>query len=133
VKLNRHKRFSIRNLISFNPQLSHYSNDEEGKILLHKLARINRPLQIAFKDMLKLMQQCNEVDKQRDLSKRKATRFAALYDRNAELNAGEVDENIQGDAPVAPLDEEENNRGIFTGANPFSLFSGVFPGTVSFQ
>lgn len=102
-----------------------FSNDEEGKILLHKLARINRPFQIGFGDMLKLMQQCNRVDKSRDVTKRKAQGFAALYDRNSEL--GEDESEFQADEPAPPA-EEENNRGILSG-NPFSLFSGVFPGT----
>lgn len=73
--------------------------------------------------MLKLMQQCNQVDKNRDYKKRKAQSFAALYERNGDLR----DENIQADAP-APPEEDENNRGLLAG-NPFSLFSGVFPGT----
>lgn len=75
--------------------------------------------------MLKLMQQCNQVEKNREYSKRKAQSFAALYQRNSELQ----DENIQHDAPAPPPpDEDENNRGLLAG-NPFSLFSGVFPGT----
>lgn len=103
-----------------------FSNDEEGKILLHKLARINRPFEIGFGDMLKLMQQCNRVDKGREVKKRKAQRFAALYDRNSELTDDGSD--FQADEPAPPHDEDENNRGLLSG-NPFSLFSGVFPGT----
>lgn len=105
------------------PSTFSFSNDDEGKVLLRKLARINRPLQIGFGDMLKLMQQCNQVEKNRDYKKRKAQSFAALYERNSDLR----DENIQADAP-APPEEDENNRGLLAG-NPFSLFSGVFPGT----
>lgn len=75
--------------------------------------------------MLKLMQQCNQVDKSHDISKKKAQGFAALYESNSELRDDGTD--VQGDAPSQP-DENENNRGILAG-NPFSLFSGVFPGT----
>jgi secretory phospholipase A2 len=103
-----------------------FSNDNEGKVLLRKLARINRPLKIDFGDMLKLMQQCSQVDKNREISKRKAQGFAALYERNSELRADDRDSEMQNDAPVP--DEDENNRGLLSG-NPFSLFSGVFPGT----
>lgn len=72
-------------------------------------------------------QQCNQVDKTRDVSNRKAQGFAALYDRSSSQDGD--DYNIQNDAPPPPPpDEDENNRGILSG-NPFSLFSGVFPGT----
>lgn len=78
--------------------------------------------------MLKLMQQCNQVDKNRDLTKRKAQGFAALYERNSDVRADEREYDVQGDAPASSSDDEENNRGLLAG-NPFSLFSGVFPGT----
>lgn len=74
--------------------------------------------------MLKLMQQCSLVDKQRDISKRKAPKYEALYDRS-DVKV-ERDVNIQNDAPAS--EEPNENRGILTG-NPFSLLSGVFPGT----
>lgn len=111
--------FHTFELISFS---SLCSNDEEGKVLLGKLARINKPFEIGFSDMLKLMQQCNQVDKQREISKRKVSSYEALYERNADLSD---DPNIQSDAQVS---EPNENRGILAG-NPFSLLSGVFPGT----
>jgi secretory phospholipase A2 len=92
-------------------------------VLLGKLSRINRPLEISFGDMLKLMQQCNQVDKQRDLIKRKGPSYSALYERNSDLKE-EHDENMQGDEPS----EENENRGILAG-NPFSFFQGVVPNT----
>lgn len=101
-------------------------NDNEGKVLLRKLSRINRPLQISFGDMLNLMRQCNQVEKNREQSKRKVQGFAALYDRSSDIKEEESDPNVQGDAPA--VEEDENNRGLLAG-NPFSLFSGVFPGT----
>lgn len=93
--------------------------------MLGKLARINKPLEISFFDMLRLMQQCNQVDKQREISKRKVSNFEALYERNSNL---QDDANIQSDAPANVHDESNENRGILSG-NPFSLLSGVFPGT----
>jgi Phospholipase A2 len=70
------------------------------------------------------MQQCDQVDRNRDLTRRKAHGFAALYERNSDLKQ---DEGKQADQPaLSPANEDENNRGL---SNPFSLFSGVFPGT----
>lgn len=71
------------------------------------------------------MQQCNLVDKQRDISKRKTPKYEALYERNSDLEE-ERDANIQSDAPVSEKPSE--NRGVLS-ANPFSFLSGVFPGT----
>lgn len=95
-------------------------------MLLGKLARINRPLQIGFSDMLKLMQQCNRVERQREFSKRRQPTFEALYERDSNDVKNERDFDYQSDAPAAANDE--SNRGILSG-NPFSLLSGVFPGT----
>lgn len=80
--------------------------------------------------MLKLMQQCNQVDKQGDVPKRKASNFQALYERNSDVrDERDYDENIQGDAPsISPEDE---NRGILSN-NPLSLLNGVFPGEMIF-
>lgn len=93
-----------------------------------KLSRINRPLKIGFGDMLKLMQQCNQVEKLRTSPKRRASDVAALYERNSDVKDEEQDDNIQGDAPIVDNSPENQNRGILSG-NPFSLLSGVFPGT----
>jgi secretory phospholipase A2 len=112
-------------LIVINRLTFTFSNDDEGRVLLRKLSRINRPLRIDFGDMLKLMKQCDQVDRNHDTTRRKAHGFAALYDRNSDLRQ---EEGLQADEPAPPADEDENNRGLLSG-NPFSLFSGVFPGT----
>lgn len=79
--------------------------------------------------MLRLMQQCDRVDRNHDFSKRKASNVAALYDRNGETEESESNVNIQSDAPAPVAHEEETNpKGLLAG-NPFSVFSGVFPGT----
>ncbi|CAO1391345.1 unnamed protein product [Diamesa serratosioi] len=100
-------------------------NDGEGIKLLKKLSNINRPLKVGFKDMVKLMQQCEKVEKQHEMTKRKASSFAALYERNGDSNNEDNsdNENNQNDAQ-----EDENTRGILSN-NPLSVFSGVFPGT----
>ena len=72
------------------------------------------------------MQQCTQVDKSRDIPKRRAQGLAELYEKNSELKDGEKD--VQGDEPSHP-DEDDNKKGILAG-NPFSLFSGVFPGKI---
>lgn len=41
-----------------------YSEDDEGRKQLHKLAAINRPLEISFKEMVQLMGQCQFLDSQ---------------------------------------------------------------------
>lgn len=76
--------------------------------------------------MLKLMQQCNQVEKNRDNPKRRAQGFAKLYDSNSMLT--DAASEVQADAPSQPEEDENNQEGILAG-NPFSLFSGVFPGT----
>lgn len=75
--------------------------------------------------MLKLMQQCKQVDKNRDSNRRKSHSYSALYERDSSTKY-ESDPNIQADAPQPSMEEDQNNRGL---ANPFSVFSGVFPGT----
>lgn len=91
--------------------------------MLRKLSKINRPYEIGFSDMLKLMQQCSQVEKARDIPKRRAEGLAAFYEANSEFKDGEKD--VQGDAPSHQ--DENDKKGILAG-NPFSFFSGVFPG-----
>ena len=40
-----------------------FSNDGDRKHLLKQLSRMNRPLQISFAEMMKLMSQCQQVNK----------------------------------------------------------------------
>lgn len=102
-----------------------FSNDGEGIKLLKKLSNINRPLKVGFKDMVKLMQQCEKVEKQHEMTKRKATSFAALYERNGNSNN---EDNLENENSHIDGQEDENTRGILSN-NPLSVFSGVFPGT----
>jgi secretory phospholipase A2 len=91
-------------------------NDNEGKVLLKKLSRINRPLAIGFIDMLKLMQQCDEVDKNRE--QMKSQELVPFYQKQtASRDGAEINEASRDDSGGAGFQ------------NPLSLFSGVFPGT----
>lgn len=81
-----------------------FSNDNEGTKLLSRLSYINRPLGIGFKDMLKLMNQCEIVDKQR-------RPFGTIGD----INVANPNSNSGG--------------GIFP-QNPLSLLSGIIPGKI---
>jgi hypothetical protein len=63
-------------------------------------------LEISFREMLKLMTQCNMVDKENDVESKDITDKAD----------SETD-----------VDHQASKRGIFN-TNPFSLFSGIIPG-----
>lgn len=80
----------------FNQRLKKYfnfsissSNDEEGQRLLKQLSDLNEPLEINFSEMIKLMKQCDMVEKlnatnnsvRRD-SKREADPKQALFPRS---------------------------------------------------
>lgn len=48
----------------FSPFFFHNSSQNEGNKLLKGLSKINKPLEIKFKEMLNLMKQCEVVEKQ---------------------------------------------------------------------
>lgn len=77
-------------------------NDSAGAKLLKQLSKINRPLEIQFKDMLQLMNQCDIVEKQNEK-------------RNQRRN-------------TLPADDDSSRVFQFKN-NPFSVFSGIIPGT----
>ncbi|XP_039961656.1 uncharacterized protein LOC120775514 [Bactrocera tryoni] len=87
-------------------------NESDGKTLLEGLSKYNRPLRITFEEMLKLMNQCERVDK-------------LTY---ASRNRGKsIDVSASNDSPA-------NNGASNLAANifpksPFSLLSGIIPGT----
>jgi hypothetical protein len=68
--------------------------------------------------MMLLMEQCNQVERLRELPKRKASNYAALYERN---------NNIRDERGTISH-EEPKNTGLQFG-NPLSVLNGVFPGT----
>jgi len=77
-------------------------NIHEGSKLLKKLSKINKPLEITFKEMLNLMNQCEIVEKQ---SQHKIQVRSNDDDKDATF-----------------INRQFPN-------NPFSLFSGIIPGT----
>lgn len=81
-----------------------FSTKEGGKKLLGELSQINRPLEIKFDEMLNLMNQCDIVDKQ-----------------NRKRN----------DSRTVPNEERQDSSFLKRQIknNPFSVFSGIIPGT----
>ncbi|XP_055370917.1 uncharacterized protein LOC129605285 [Condylostylus longicornis] len=75
-------------------------NDDDGKTLLDNLAKLNRPLEISFKEMLKLMDQCDTIDKM-----------------HAEAMIRRTNQN-----------KDVETTGIIP-SSPFVIFSGIIPGT----
>ncbi|KAI8034483.1 uncharacterized protein LOC128264475 [Drosophila gunungcola] len=97
-------------------------NDKEGKMLLEGLSHYNRPLEIKFDEMLKLMDQCEHVDK---LSY--ASRFKSKLEsgeRSSGGGSGDSSSTLGTNDGVA-LKLATN---IFP-RSPFSLLSGIIPGT----
>lgn len=78
------------------------STEKAGKKLLKHLSKINRPLEIQFKEMLNLMNQCDIVERQNQ--KRITNRSTHESD-------------------------DETPKAFQFKNNPFSVFSGIIPGT----
>ncbi|KAH8415356.1 hypothetical protein KR222_005039 [Zaprionus bogoriensis] len=109
-------------------------NEKEGKMLLNGLAKYNRPLEIKFDEMLKLMDQCEQVDKLSYASKHKS-RYSQSEgsERSSSGNGSESDAN---EAANTGETSSANQDGVSLklAANifprsPFSLLSGIIPGT----
>lgn len=77
--------------------------------MLRKLSKINRPLKITFKDMIKLMYQCELIDK-------------------ADEKSNQYSEEPQNDQAI-----QESRSGLFDNqAFPsISLLSGIIPGSIT--
>lgn len=78
------------------------SNEKAGKILLKRLSKLNRPLEIQFKEMLNLMNQCDIVEKQN---------LKRITNRSTHES------------------DDETPKAFQFKNNPFSVFSGIIPGT----
>lgn len=78
------------------------SNEKAGNKLLKQLSKLNRPLEIQFKEMLTLMNQCDIVERQNQ---------KRIINRSThKLN-------------------DETPKAFQFKNNPFSVFSGIIPGT----
>ncbi|XP_059619258.1 uncharacterized protein LOC132263492 [Phlebotomus argentipes] len=82
-------------------ELIEINNDDEGAKALQELSNVNRPLQINFREMLRLMMQCEMIDYVRKVKRR-----------------SESDQTTK----------RQHQSGYFTGAG-LSLLSGILPGT----
>ncbi|KAH8306868.1 hypothetical protein KR018_009933, partial [Drosophila ironensis] len=94
-------------------------NDKEGKMLLEGLSQYNRPLEIKFNEMLKLMDQCEHVDKLSYASRHKAK------SEGGERSSGDDASSTGAVNDGVALKLATN---IFP-RSPFSLLSGIIPGT----
>lgn len=123
-------------------------NDAEGHELLRNLSSINRPLEISFRDMIKLMEQCEQVDRINAKRNFRATvspppppSSATLDSVRYRINDGDGDEGSEDESESTTSavgifqlltnggkDQSSSKRGIFS-TSPFSLFSGIIPGT----
>ncbi|XP_058835045.1 uncharacterized protein LOC131692182 [Topomyia yanbarensis] len=126
-------------------------NDIEGHELLRNLSSINRPLEISFRDMMKLMDQCEQVDRLNSRNKLRATPSPPPTSSGDETVGYRMDSDTDSDedAPSGGNDSTTSSsiglfqlitnagkdqsgagskRGIFY-TSPFSLLSGIIPGT----
>ncbi|XP_004523927.1 uncharacterized protein LOC101450118 [Ceratitis capitata] len=87
-------------------------NDNDGKTLLEGLSKYNRPLRITFDEMLKLMNQCERVDK--------LTYSSRSRGKSIDVSASNDSSTNNGVSNLA--------ANIFP-KSPFSLLSGIIPGT----
>lgn len=123
--------------------------DSDGNELLRNLSSINRPLEISFRDMIKLMEQCEQVDR---IYEKHKFRAASLPPQSKSLDKVDLRLNAdadEGDDSTTPSTTTTtassvsifqfltnggssgqgiSKRGIFS-TSPFSLFSGIIPGT----
>ncbi|XP_053686284.1 uncharacterized protein LOC128735821 [Sabethes cyaneus] len=128
-------------------------NDAEGQNLLRNLSSINRPLEISFRDMIKLMEQCEQVDRRNSKINFRATvppvrasldtvGYKIGTDDDGD-DAGDGESGTDATTPAVGIFQlisgggnggggsgggGSSKRGLFY-ASPFSLLSGIIPGT----
>ncbi|KAM8719686.1 hypothetical protein ACLKA7_005849 [Drosophila subpalustris] len=102
-------------------------------MLLKGLAQYNRPLEIKFEEMLKLMDQCEHVDKLSYAARHKS-RYS--HDEGSERSSNNNNESASNSAGNGSEASTSNQDGVALklAANifprsPFSLLSGIIPGT----
>lgn len=120
--------------------------DSEGQALLRNLSSVNRPLEISFRDMIKLMEQCEQIDR---INAKKnvrattsppptlATTDGVGFRMNNDADDGDTIEGTDSTTQATGIfqliangvrDQSSSKRGIFY-SSPFSLLSGIIPGT----
>uniref|UniRef100_A0A182QX73 Phospholipase A2 n=1 Tax=Anopheles farauti TaxID=69004 RepID=A0A182QX73_9DIPT len=117
-------------------------NDVDGVDLLRNLSTINRPLEISFRDMIKLMEQCEQVDRLNERNNYRATDAPVGSQVAYRIAPTGADDGGNGSQSQQESDDSSNNggflallmknrsskRGIFYSSS-FSLLSGIIPGT----
>uniref|UniRef100_A0A182MKG7 Phospholipase A2 n=1 Tax=Anopheles culicifacies TaxID=139723 RepID=A0A182MKG7_9DIPT len=118
-------------------------NDADGGELLRNLSTINRPLEISFRDMIKLMEQCEQIDRLNERNSYRpveasdsspiAYRIGTGPDRDvpdedSSNNSGTGTTTSNGGFLAMIMKNRNSKRGIFYSSS-FSLLSGIIPGT----
>ncbi|XP_052871924.1 uncharacterized protein LOC128277498 [Anopheles cruzii] len=130
-------------------------NDAEGTELLRNLSTINRPLEVSFRDMIKLMDQCEQVDRLNERNQQQQQQGTVAPDAwnggpiayriASDRDSGQEESNPPESAGSASSDggflalimknrssssstSNSSKRGIFHKGS-FSLLSGIIPGT----
>lgn len=106
------------------------SDDKDGQNMLHKLGDINRPLQIQFKEMIQLMEQCQIVERQNE------------YRQSGAVTTAPADTAVRHDVNYAGFGVSAARAGVATATaatatttestalqSPLTLLSGIIPGT----
>ncbi|KAH8270661.1 hypothetical protein KR044_000101 [Drosophila immigrans] len=107
-------------------------NEKEGKVLLKALSQYNRPLEIKFEEMLKLMDQCEHVDKLSYAAKHRS-RYNSEGSERSSSSGGGSSGNSESSANGSEASTQDGvalklAANIFP-RSPFSLLSGIIPGT----
>lgn len=106
-----------RGKLLLNCELIETIDEDDTRRLLHQLSRINRPLQVSFPQMIKLMMQCQQVESS---------------DGEAESPPEPVSwlgaAGGAGGAARARLDAGGAHAGLL-GGSPLTLLQGIIPGT----
>ncbi|XP_058175893.1 uncharacterized protein LOC131290741 [Anopheles ziemanni] len=102
-------------------------NDADGVELLRNLSTINRPLEISFRDMVKLMEQCEQVDRLNERNNYRATEAPEGSGPAGADDTGSTGSGASGFLAMI-MKNRSSKRGIFYSSS-FSLLSGIIPGT----
>lgn len=95
-------------------------NEEDGHELLDNLSYYNRPLEIGFKDMIKLMSQCEQID--RFMYKKKQLLRPNAGDYLTTEAPSVLEAGISFNSIIKKLSANMFPR------NPLSLLNGILPG-----
>lgn len=111
-----------------NCELIEVYDPEDAMQLLHDLSTISRPLAITFSEMMTLMSQCQQLES--PLST--ANTAVAVASARHRITVAEMERRHNGGSAApnakAAASTATGNGGLLAN-NPFTLFSGIIPGT----